>query len=220
MIGKRRRNQADEAATELPEAGDLLAVEALDRTGLLITSEGALVRILQVIPPNPLILSGHDRERIATTFCHLAGRLRPGQTLQFYVEARPVNLDEVLAACRREVAAWAGDPPTPGQPARDSMALSRWRLYASMEESLRLHSDDQAATQFNAYVVIPYVPDQRSTRALLNELRPTSRKLAVASLERALKAHRRAARESLAHADALRGELDSLSLPTRLLNGE
>ena len=205
---------------KLPEAGELLAIEALDRTGLAITSEGALVRILHVIPPNPLILSGHDRERIAVTFCHMAGRLRPGQSLQFYVQARPVNLDEVLAACRREVTAWAGDPPTADQPARDPLALGRWRLYASMEESLRLHADDQAATQFNAYVVVPYLADQRSTRALLNELRPRSRNLQSGPLDRDLKVHRRAARESLAHTDAIRGELDSLSLPTRLLNGE
>ncbi len=205
---------------KLPEAGELLAIEALDRTGLAITSEGALVRILHVIPPNPLILSGHDRERIAVTFCHMAGRLRPGQSLQFYVQARPVNLDEVLAACRREVTAWAGDPPTADQPARDPLALGRWRLYASMEESLRLHADDQAAMQFNAYVVVPYLADQRSTRALLNELRPRSRNLQSGPLDRDLKVHRRAARESLAHTDAIRGELDSLSLPTRLLNGE
>ena len=31
----------------LPESGELLPVEALDRTGLAITSEGALVRILR-----------------------------------------------------------------------------------------------------------------------------------------------------------------------------
>ena len=34
----------------LPEAGELLAVEYLDRTGLIVTSEGAFVRIFRVTP--------------------------------------------------------------------------------------------------------------------------------------------------------------------------
>ena len=81
---------------ELRAAGELVAVEAIDQTGLLVTSEGAFVRVLRVTPPNPLILSQADREAVANGFCHLVGRLRPGQSLQFYVDARPVRLDEVL----------------------------------------------------------------------------------------------------------------------------
>lgn len=209
-----------ESAEKLAEAGDLLALEALDRTGVAVTSEGALVRILRVVPPNPLILSGEDRARIAAGFCHLVSRLRPDQSLQFYVEARPVNLEQLLAESRSEVSAWAGEAPSADQPARDPLALSRWRLYGAMEESLRLHADDQAAVDFDAYVVVPYVPRGASARALVNELRTRRWKLPVAPLDRDLKTHRRAMRESLAHTDAIRGELDALSLPTRLLNGE
>jgi hypothetical protein len=217
MIARRERG---DAPLGLAEVGELLAVEAIDRSGLLVTSEGALVRLLHVTPPNPLVLSHSDRQDLAHSFCHLASRLRAGQTLQFYVEARPVNLERVLAAARTEVAAWAGEPPSPEQPVTDALALSRWRLYAAMEESLRLHADHQAAVQFDAYVVVPYIPSAQSARAILNELRPRRWKLPVAPLERDLREHRRAVRESLAHTDAIRFELDALSLPTRLLNGE
>jgi hypothetical protein len=120
---------------ELQQAGDLVAVEAIDRTGLVITSEGAFVRVLRVTPPNPLMLSREDRETVAAGFCHLVGRLRPGQSLQFYIDARPVQLGELLAEARREVVAAAGPPPAPDRPARDATALSRWRLYAAMEET-------------------------------------------------------------------------------------
>ena len=47
------------------EAGDLLAIEALDRTGLVITREGALVRIIEVSPPNPFVLSQAERQNVA-----------------------------------------------------------------------------------------------------------------------------------------------------------
>src|SRR4051794_29756601 len=80
------------------EAGELLSVEAIDRTGLVVTSEGALVHILHVIPPNPLLMADHDRQEMASAFCDLASRLRSGQSLQFYVEARPMDLERLLAA--------------------------------------------------------------------------------------------------------------------------
>jgi hypothetical protein len=218
MIARRRTESTNRG--QMAEAGELLAVEAIDRSGLVVTSEGALVRILHVIPPNPMILSENEREDLAAAFCHVVSRLGPEQTLQFYVEARPMNLDEVLAAARAQVTAWAGDPAMVGQLDEDSLALSRWRLHAAMEESLRLHCHDQAAVQFNAYVVVPYIPSRRSTRAVLNELRPGRWKLPVGSLERDRREHRRAVRESLAHADSIRSEFDALSMPTRFLDGE
>ena len=203
----------------LAGAGELLAVEAIDHAGLIVTSEGALVRIIAVTPPNPLILSQEEREQTAAAFCQLVSRLRPQRSVQFYVEARPVNLGEVLADCRTQVEAWSGEPPARGRGARDDLALSRWRLYAAMEQSLREHTDDQPAMQLAAYVVVPYLPGAQSARAIIEQFRP-GRRLPVASLERELKAHRRAARESLAHTDAIRSELEALNLPTHALNGE
>ena len=50
---------------ELREAGELLGVEAVDRTGLVVTSEGAFVRIFRVAPVNPLLMSGEEREKAA-----------------------------------------------------------------------------------------------------------------------------------------------------------
>lgn len=218
MARVKTRSEQAPVADDLPEAGELLAVEAIDRTGLAITTEGAFVRIIGVTPPNPVIMSDEERRATSAAFCHLVGRLRPDQAVQFYVEARPVDLDNILLECRREVAAWAGEPPSAGEQ-KAPIDLSRWRLYAAMEESLRQHSDVQAAMHFNAYVVVPYVPSGNGARELLRQL-SRGRKLPSSSLERELRAHRRAVRESLAHTDAIRSELDALNLPTRLLNGE
>ncbi len=203
----------------MKEAGDLLDLEAIDRTGLAVTSEGAFVRILDVTPPNPLILSAQERVRIAQGYCHLLTRLRADQALQFYVQSRPVNLDEILADAREEVKYSAGDPPESLEGEVDELAVSRWRLYAAMEESLRLHADQQAAVQTSFYVVCPYLP-VRGRRGLIREMRSRGGKLPSVPLRRGLKAHRRAVRESLAFTETVRSELDALSLPSRLLNGE
>jgi hypothetical protein len=215
-----RRQSSDQHPRE---AGDLLAIEAIDHTGLVITREGALLRVVEVTPPNPFVLSAQDRARIATAFAYLVGHLRPGQSLQFYVDARPFNLEDVLARSRREVSAWAGPPPTSEAAGLDRRSLARWRLYAAMEESLRVHADDQAAMRMTAYIVTSYLPKRRGTPGGAAALRALSRRrltLPSASLERDLKAHRRLVRESIAHTDAIRVELDALSLPSRTLNGE
>ena len=49
---------------ELREAGELLGVEAVDRTGLVVTSEGAFARIFRVMPVNPLLMSVEERETL------------------------------------------------------------------------------------------------------------------------------------------------------------
>ena len=99
---------AKSRAGGLPETGELAAVEAIDRTGLIVTSEGAFVRILRVTPHNPLLMSAQEREKTAGAFGRLVSQLRSEETLQFYIDARPVNLGELLAGCRREVLACAG----------------------------------------------------------------------------------------------------------------
>jgi hypothetical protein len=79
---------------ELRDAGELLGVEAIDRTGLVVTSEGAFVRIFRVAPVNPLLMSGEEREKAAGTFQRLISQLHADERTQVVVEGRPVNLSE------------------------------------------------------------------------------------------------------------------------------
>jgi hypothetical protein len=202
---------------KLEQAGELLPLEAIDRTGLVVTSEGAFVRIFRVAALNPLLMSEAERTKAAGAFQRLLSQLNADETIQFYVDARPVNLDELLSDCRREVQASAG-PPTETRQTRDRTALAQWRLYAAMEESLRLHADDQAAVQVSFHVVVPFLPRQSAAHAALAWVR--RRRLPTAPLERPLQAHRRAVREHLAHVDALRSELEADGLTTDLLAGE
>jgi hypothetical protein len=212
MIGKRGTGGWD----ALPEAGELLAVETIDRTGLVVTSEGAFVRIFRVVPPNPLLMSAEERAQTAATFQRLAGQLNADQTLQIYIDARPVNLSELLGACRSEVEASAGPPPTRDHP--NARGVGPWRLYAALEESLRAHADQQAAVHVSAYVVVPFWPRQKTTEVALGWARHS--RLARVPLERSLQAHRRVVREHLALVDNLRAELEADGIPTELLDGE
>ena len=183
-----------------------------------MTSEGAFVRIFRVAPVNPLLMSGEEREKAAGTFGRLISQLHADERIQVLVEGRPVNLEELLGDCRREVQVFAGPPPGRETATRDPLALSRWRLYAALEESLRLHADSQAAVEVSHYLVVPFLPRQHVARAAMAYWRRG--KLPSAPLERSLTAHRRAVREHLGRVDALRAELEAEGMATELLDGE
>ena len=203
----------------LPEAGELLAVEALDRAGVLVTSEGAVVRYLRVAPKNPLVMSDAERAQVSHAFGQLVARIPAGQSLQFYVEASPLRLEALLEHSRREAQRGLVPLEHSGEPELRDRAGALRRLHGALERSLELHADEQAAVEIGYYVVVPYVPDQ-GVRVDWRSLLPgRRRRLASAPLRRALESHRRVLRESLQLTDSLRADLEALDLSTRLLSG-
>src|SRR5919106_491641 len=203
----------------LPEAGELLAVEALDRAGVLVTSEGAVVRYLRVAPKNPLVMSDAERAQVSHAFGQLVARVPAGQSLQFYVEASPLRLDALLEHSRREAQRGLVPMEQSGEPELRERASALRRLHGALERSLELHADEQAAVEIGYYVVVPYVPDQ-GLRVDWRSLLPWRRtRIPSAPLSRALESHRRVVRESLRLTDAIRADLEALDLSTRLLSG-
>jgi hypothetical protein len=144
----------------LAEAGELLAVEALDRAGVLVTSEGALVRYLRVAPKNPLVMSDSERAHVSHAFGQLVARVAAGQSLQFYVEAAPVRLDALLAHSRAEADGGLAPLERSGAPEMRARAGALRRLHGALEQSLELHADAQAAVEIGYHVVVPYAPDR------------------------------------------------------------
>jgi hypothetical protein len=208
VIGQRR-----EASSAAPATGALLDVVALDRTGVLVTGEGALVRFVEVTPRNPRVMGTDEQQRVGEGFAAMAGRLRPGQSLQFYVEAAPVLLGDVLDVTRDEVTR-----SLERQPPERAVALRR--LAEAHEQSLMAHASQQAAVRFRTYVVIPYLPPAPVTKVDWEALRPRSRRrLPRAPLTRGLEDHQRALRESLVHTDNIISDLEALELSAQLLAG-
>ena len=209
-MGPLSRPNSDE---QLALSGELLDIVALDRNGLIVSTEGALVRIVEVTPRNPRVMGIEQQERVAEGFAAMAGRLRVGQSLQFYVDATPILLDDVIATQRQEI-----DRALEHHSDEDAAALRE--LGGAHEASLRAHASQQAAVRFRAYVIAPYVPPAAARRVDWDALRPKRRRsLAHASLTRALADHERVARESLVHTENIVSDLEALDLATQLLAG-
>ena len=202
------------APAGLPEAGELCAVEALDREGLLVTREGALVRYLRVSAKNPLVMSTAEREHVGHALGQLAGRLGAGQSLQFYVEAVPVRLPALLEHSRAEA-----ERAQRALRDQDGRADALRRLHAALCESLERHAQAQAAVDIAYYVIVPHLPDQRVRVDWRELLRVRRSRLRTAGLERSLESHRRVAQESLHVTDAVRADLEALDLSTHMLSG-
>ena len=62
--------------------GELLPVEALDQDGLLVRSDGAFVRYLQVVPSNPLVLDEQGCDRMTRGLTDLLLRVPTGTSVQ------------------------------------------------------------------------------------------------------------------------------------------
>jgi hypothetical protein len=133
------------------------------------------------------------------------------------VEARPVQLDELLASCHADTQQATGALAARGDPELEARAEALRRLAAAHGESLRVHAEDQAAVELRYLVVVPWRPDLPLPS--VGTLRVPRRRKTGPVLRRPLAAHLRLARESLGHADALRAELEGLDLTARLLDG-
>src|ERR671933_604963 len=87
----RRQVRRERARTDY--AGDWLPVEALGRDGLMVRSDGAFVRYLQVAPTNPLVLSDPECVELSRSFGEILSRIPARMTAIFHVEATPLPVE-------------------------------------------------------------------------------------------------------------------------------
>jgi hypothetical protein len=195
------------------DARELLPVEALDQDGLLVRSDGALVRYLEVIPSNPLALDEAGCERMTRGLTDLLLRVPASTSVQLYAEATHIALDGLL----RELRADTNAVLAPMQ--HDAMLHARSdalrQMAALHEESLTQHAHAQAALDVRFTLVVPYIPAAPSPGVR----RGGGRRCVSAPLSRALDEHLRLARASLELSESLRSALSAADMQARLMSG-
>ncbi len=186
---------------------DLLGVEAITPDGLLVTREGSYVRYLQTAAVNPLVMDPGEAERVGAAFAQVAARLPDRQSLQLYLHATPLALEELLAQETHRCEQAAGAAQDSGQ-ARRAQALRG--LGIAQEQSIRRGADTVAPLRLRYLVVCPWQP----SRSRLPSMRAGKGPLRIAA-----QAHERNTRESLRHSEGIRRDLETLGLPARALAG-
>ena len=180
----------------LPHAGDLLAVEAIDRTGLDRHQRG---RVRADLPgrrrANPLLMSAGEREKTAGAFQRLVSQLGAEETVQIYIDARPVNLAELLADCRREVAGQRRTGTRPRADARSAGAgaLAAVRGDGGVAAAARRRPGGGAGLLLRGRAV-GAAPERRQSRTGVGQAEQAADRVAGAAGERAPSGGARAAR--------------------------
>jgi hypothetical protein len=185
----------------------LLGVAAIQPDGLLVAEDGAYVRYLEVSPVNPLVLEPAEAERVSAAFAQVAARLPDRQSLQLYVRATPLALEEILAVETHRCEQAAGVAQDGGE--RDRAKATR-ALGIAHERSLRHAAETVYPLQLRYLVVSPWRPAGRSFVATRRSRGPRRTNAA---------AHERAVRDSLRHTDGVRGDLEATGVAARPLTG-
>ena len=214
---KTRRRRGDSEPRAAGYAGDFLGIEALSQDGLLIRSDGAFVRYLEVIPNNPLVMDEEGCQRMTRGFTQLLQRVGADMSVQAYVQATPVALDELLARSRAQTDAATAALVDDADPALQARGQALRRLAAAHEESLCVHAEDMAAVEVRYVLVVPFLPDLPSKeRGVRRAQRDVPKEPA---LRRSLATHLRHATDSQRLAESLRSALAGLDMKSRTMTG-
>jgi hypothetical protein len=174
---------------------DLLAVVALSDDGVLVRDDGALVRYAELVPTNPDVLSDEQAADLIEGLGYRAlARLRGGQSVQFYLEGRPVQLKDLLAEHERRSERMLAHA------AADRRGGLR-ELGGAYRETVSAHALQNAAMELRVYVVVPFHPRRRGLTRNVDE-------------------HSEALRASEVYLENLCGDLDALGFSSIPLNGQ
>ena len=216
----RRRARREQGRTDY--AGDWLPVEHLGADGLLVRSDGAFVRYLEVTPTNPLVLSDAECVELSRALGAVASRVPARMNATIHVQATPLAIDELLAEVARDVDEHADQLQTRAANDTDgattaARAAALRALGDGEQASLAEHAEAQAAMEIRYYVIVTYMPDL-PVRPGLDDLLP-GRRTRSAALARTADSHRQVAHKSLALTEAIRQDLEALDLAVQRLDG-
>lgn len=186
-------------------AGALLGVAVIQPDGLLVRDDGSHLRYLEVTPVNPLALEPAQAERVSAAFAQVAARLPDGQSLQLYVQATPLALEEILALETHRSEQAAGAAQDTGEPGR---AKAIRALGIAHERTIRHAAQNVHPQQLRHYVICPWRPTQRTSITTWRRRGKTNAGV-----------NERAAGDSLRHTEGVRADLEATGVTARPLTG-
>ena len=192
--------------------GDLLPVAVVEPDGLIVTSDGRYVRLIECEQvPNAITADPTALTQIEGAFAHLCRLIPDRQSLVIYAQTDPVPIDEALASDRQATAISAEQDRLD-----DHLELAQARerlLSATTQTVIAAAGAEQPAVAARWWVAVPYQP-------VIEDVRGQARALLANARGRTLwQAHREAAIESLRLTDQIDAALRRARIDTWLLDG-
>lgn len=145
----------DTTARRIGSTAGLHDVVAISPDGLLLRGNGTFVRALEVGSFNPIVLDDEEGAQLSDSLHNIVAQVESGQSIQFLVEGRPLALGSVIDEGRRAAQAAIDDCQQAGESER---AAALARLTVTSEQSITLHSANNAAMELRHFVLIPCDP--------------------------------------------------------------
>jgi hypothetical protein len=150
-----------------PRVGSLAAglpVSLVEPDGLLITTDGRYVRLIQCDRvPNTITADPSELKRIEDAFSSLCRIIPDRQSLVIYAHTDPVGIEEALAVDERATEAAAAQDLADGNP---ELARTRRLLYlATRQTVIAAAGAEQPAVAARWWVAVPTSRSQRTPSA-------------------------------------------------------
>ena len=193
--------------------GQLLPIAAVEPDGLLITTEGRYVRVIECQRvPNTITADQSRLQILERAFRELCRAIPDRQSLVIYAQTDPIPIDEALAEDRARVQAACEQDMSAG---RGELAATRRRFLAGLKQTvISAAGAEQPAVAARWWVAVPYQPAGPETpreqfRHAANRARGRT----------AFAAHHRAAVASLQLTGQIQAALAGAGIETYLLDG-
>jgi hypothetical protein len=192
--------------------GDVLPVALVEPDGLIVTTDGTYVRLIECERvPNTISADETMLARIERAFGDLCRVIPDRQSLVIYAQTDPVPIDDALSEDRQRTRLAAQNDRSLG---REELAEVRERLLEATEETvLAAAGAEQPAVSARWWVAVPYRPRPENPRSELSEIRSRAQGRTRWST------HRNAAIESLRVAEQIEAALRAAGIETWALDG-
>jgi hypothetical protein len=191
--------------------GELVDVAALEPDGLVVTTGGVYVRVIEcqhvpnVVSADPSVLA-----QVQAGWAELCAAIPDLQGLSFYAQTDPIGVADAMREDRERVNAAVADDHAHGRP---GLARCRRRLLQAQTQSVtRAARGEQPAVAARYWVAVPHRPAPDPRRALKRAWTPAGGVLCTTWAE-----HQRAARESLAVTEQVIAHLTGMQVDAHLM---
>ena len=192
--------------------GSVLPVSLVEHDGLIITTDGRYVRVIECDRvPNTITADSSELRRIEDCFAHLCRIIPDRQGLVILAQTDPIPIGDALAADERATEVAAARDRLAGEP---ELAAARLRLMAATRQTVRAAAGaEQPAVAARWWVVVPYRP-------VIDDSREQLRAIAAGARGRTLwETHCEAAIESWRLAAQVEAVLRRAGIDTWRLDG-
>jgi hypothetical protein len=191
----------------------LLPIAHVEPDGLLITTDGTYVRVIECDrPPNAITANATELGGIERAFTSLCGLIPDRQSLVIYAQTDPVPIEKALAGDRDATEVAAARDRELGN---EELAAARELLAKAAEETVRsAAAAAQPAITARWWVAVPYRPEIEDSQTKLRQLNANAHGQTLCEV------HRDAAYDSKCLTEQVEAALERAGIEPRRLEGD